>query len=245
LISTTSLPLASAAAERQCRQLGDASMKLYKYQVVQAGCAAGVTLSLLLSCSHGYQTLNRSALRASSPRVVRVTTSPSPKFDAQTMKGAFAVAGLIGVAVAAAVEDSDAKKVTRGIVDDPAVFIREVVGVALARRFSLKIRDAAAGVDGYAAGADLLLDIRTLDWGISPTRLGHYGVKYEGTIRLIDLRTKETLAEGICSSHPLDHPDNPTFEQLRANISEPLRDAVQSVAEFCADDYRKRILGLF
>jgi hypothetical protein len=202
-------------------------------------------LALLSNCSQGYQPLNRSALRATNPRIVRVKRWRPPKFDAETMNGAFLMGGLIGAAVGAVVEGSDRKKLTQGGIDEPAVHIREVLGAALARRFSLQIVTTDERVPGLAPGADLLLDVRTTEWGVAPTGRGRYGVKYEGTLRLVDVRTAKTIAEGVCSSRPLDHPDNPSFDDLRANTSERLRDAIREVSEFCAEDYRTRILGLF
>jgi hypothetical protein len=221
--------------------------------------------SVLAACtgSHGYRVLDRGALRATRPRSILVTRWRPPGFTAGTADGVvplgmvFGVVGLAATAaVAAVVADSAGETVTGGgVVDDPAVFIRSELAAALARRFSLTV--AMTDVDpktpqtvwvqpvSHLQGADLLLDVRTHEWGIVPTRWSHYGVKYEGSFTLFDLRTQKPIAQGICSSHPIGAADDATFDEIRANNGQRLRDEVQATAQFCADDYRKRILGLY
>jgi formylglycine-generating enzyme required for sulfatase activity len=60
-------------------------------------------------------------------------------------------------------------------------------------------------------------------------------------MRLRDIRTKKVLAEAVCSSHPAK---GDSVGELAADNGAGLRDVVGDVAEFCADDYRHRVLGL-
>lgn len=94
-------------------------------------------------------------------------------------------------------------------------------------------------------GVDLVLEIRTDQWGFAPVRLGHYGVTYRGTLRLIDTRTRTLVAEGNCVSLPVDSPDAPSYDELLANNAMLLKADLTSLEQFCTDDYRTRILGLY
>ncbi|HEY0709676.1 MAG TPA: hypothetical protein VGG33_22885 [Polyangia bacterium] len=91
---------------------------------------------------------------------------------------------------------------------------------------------------------DLALDVKTTKWGILGTRWGHYAFDYEATLALTDLRTGKTLAAATCGGLPLDHPDNPTFDELTAAGPARLQSMVGAAGAFCFDDFRLRVLGL-
>lgn len=92
---------------------------------------------------------------------------------------------------------------------------------------------------------DLVLEIRTDQWGFAPVRLGHYGITYRGTLRLIDTRTRTLVAEGNCISLPVDSPDAPSYDELLAKNAMLLKAGLTSLEQFCTEDYRTRILGLY
>ena len=73
--------------------------------------------------------------------------------------------------------------------------------------------------------------------------MGRYGATYDGTLRLIETRTGNVLAEGFCSFHPAESDDAPTRAQLLAGKGFVLKQMLQSIVDFCSDDYRTRILG--
>jgi len=60
-----------------------------------------------------------------------------------------------------------------------------------------------------------------------------------------DRWTHQIIAEGECTSLPVDAPDAPTFDEMQANQGALLRASLAATAEYCIDDYRKRILGLY
>lgn len=74
--------------------------------------------------------------------------------------------------------------------------------------------------------------------------MGHYGVTYRGTLRLIDTRTRTLIAEGNCTSLPVDSTDAPDYEELLAHNARLLKAALTTLEQFCTDDYRTRILGV-
>jgi hypothetical protein len=211
-------------------------------------------LVLVAGCAATPQTLNRSALRASNPRTLIAVRSPTPSFRAITSGDALLAAlftpPLIALAIAAGgvggsvIARSDA-------LEDPAVVISRRLAEALSRKYALRVLGSViqAASPGDRAvqyrSADLVLEVRTSHWGFQPTAMGRYGATYDGTLTLIDMRTDTVLVEGVCSFHPVDTSDAPTRDDLLAGKGTVLKQMIQSIAEFCSDDYRTRILGLY
>jgi hypothetical protein len=215
-------------------------------------------LLAVASCAEaGPQTLNRPALRATNPRTLAVARSPTPRFVAKTYSGAVTegLFGLGGLAVAESTFRTNGQAITNGgATYDPAVAISERLAEGLAKRFSLRVLPVDGSLTQATTprelaaryrDADLVLDVRTSNWGFHPTAVEHYGATYDGTLRLIDARTGSVLAEGLCSQHPVPTSDGPTYDELLANDAALLKRMLGSIAESCSDDYRKRILGLY
>jgi hypothetical protein len=220
----------------------------------------GLSLSLSLAgCTGNLHTLNRSALRASNPRSVAVLPSPTPAFatGAGSSAALIPLVGLVGWLVVAGVSgELEGRSVDSSDLDDPAVAISARLAAALVKRFGLVQvvpdgRGPLVYLDGPASSpvpkpnADLVLEVRTAEWGFRSVARGRYGVSYDGTVRLLDLRTRTVIAEGNCVQHPVADDDGPTFKELAANDAALLRHLLASITEACADDYRTRILGLY
>jgi len=112
--------------------------------------------------------------------------------------------------------------------------IRVAVVEALAKRFSLDVVEKGS--------PDLVLEIETTYWGVVYTggqyKRGTFVLYYDGSLRLTDKRTNKVLAEGNCVSHPVNgsesYPHGEAFSEV-----------IASAVEYCTDDYRHRLLGLF
>jgi hypothetical protein len=207
---------------------------------------------LLLGCAQGeaFQPLNRPALRASKPQTLLIRNWPPPRFDGSAVKMILPLdAFLIQAAMAGSMGSVD-----REGIHDPATTMRIDIGKAMAKRFSIEVVDSANGettapagnwhAEGDRLAADLVLDIRTTDWGVVPTRFRHYGAKYTGTLTLTDLRSGKILARSNCDGYPVDNPENPTFDELQTAGPHRLKAMIRTAAEYCYQDYRKRVLGL-
>lgn len=201
--------------------------------------------------------LNRAALRASHPRSVRGAVTPVPQFQGVTSSsGMLAAFGLAGLVMMQGAADSEGDRARETGVYDPAVAINVELTKALAKRFSLQITDPSPKKIGRTIrpvedlsdrnqDVDLLLEVRTNAWGFKPVRIGAYGVTYEGTLRLIDTRSKALIAEGQCTSLPVDSSEAPSYEQMQAQEAALLKEMLRGLEQYCTDDYRKRILGLY
>jgi hypothetical protein len=209
--------------------------------------------------------LNRAALRASHPRSIVALESATPRFEGTTSSSEvmlpLLVFGIAGGIAAVALSESDAKsRDLRGTkkVYDPAVPISDELIRRLSTRFSLEVRHprkahlvrpgAVVEVDDLAKqneDVDLVLNVRTTAWGFTPVRFAYYGVNYDGAVSLIDTRIKAVIAEGRCLSVPVDTPEAPSYEELVANDAGLLKTMFHSLEDFCTEEYRTRVLGLY
>jgi hypothetical protein len=219
----------------------------------------GGLLVLVAGCAEtdpGLLVLNRSALRASKPRTLAIARAGAADFTAETSSAGLAGAafGPLGGALADSASRGRGEDLIRDRrLSDPALGISTALEQALAGRFSLQVVPdsgvvAESSVEGLIAqfrGADLILDVRTSQWGFVPTSMGRYGATYDGTMRLIDTRAGKVIAEGFCAFHPVPIDSAPTSDELLANGAEALKQMLSSITEVCADDYRTRILGLY
>jgi hypothetical protein len=220
---------------------------------------AGLLLILLLgSCAtNGFHSLNRAALRKSQPRSIVIVKSPGPKFIVQGDVSVFAVAllGVFAYAGAAVNAGATEARIRRSMpLEDPAIRMRATLLDPLAKRFALQVvdrgafatrRTAPADLAADYRGADLILDVRTTEWGIMSFGSGNYGIGYDGTLRLIDARSGQILAEGICTSHPISDQPGPDAKQLMADHGALLKSTLEAVTGDCIEDYRTRVLGLY
>jgi hypothetical protein len=220
----------------------------------------GLGLALAFACCSGgnLHTLDGPALRASNPRTLAVLRSPSPAFATGNVSMAMIpLTGLLPWLVATAITDDTVYKTVKGgDLEDPAVAISARLAAALSKRFSLSpvvsqgprplvYLDGPASSPVPLPDADLVLEVRSTGWGFHLVGRGRYGVTYDGSFRLLDLRTRAVLAEGFCAQHPVADDDGPTYKELAANDAALLRRLLQSITDTCADDYRTRILGLY
>jgi hypothetical protein len=192
-------------------------------------------------------TLNRAALRASQPRSITLDKTHIAAFDGSTHSVVIPGGGLLGAAVGETLSEDHSAMLGEYQLEDPVAAIRTAILARLVRRFGLSVvsEAEASGEVGAPVATDLSLAIDTESWGIIRTRASHYGVKYRGSLRLTDNRTHQVIAEGACASRPVDSDDTPTIDELRANEGALLKTLLAATAEYCIDDYRKRVLGLY
>jgi hypothetical protein len=200
-----------------------------------------------------FQPLNRTTLRASQPRSIVAANIPLRAFtlDPQASGGR----GLINAVMVMQRADRAAAELRRGRpLTDPALTIRERLLEGMAKRFSLQIvnsgtSETSANSPGELAanyrGVDLILAVRTSDWGIRAVGGGNYGAAYDGEVTLVDGRSGELLARGFCSNHPVSLSGGPGLNSLVEDEAALLHDTIAGITNECVEDYRKRLLGLY
>ncbi len=185
-------------------------------------------------------------------KVVQRSVYPTPDFAAYTAgKAAFGVVG------AALVIKAGNDVVRENAVDDPALRIgQELVG-ALAERRGLKVlqteptvskSDDIGALSSSYADADLILDVKTLNWMFIyfPTDWSHYRVVYSARLRLIDRSRQRVIAEDVCAYKPeyADTKKAPTREELVANGAAGLKQELAKAADYCLAAFRANAFGM-
>lgn len=200
-----------------------------------------------------YLPLNRAALRASQPRTILATRPPYPGFwkSYRARSSLWSELGVVGHGDPEA--EAEGLRVRSLGVGDPADMIAVVLLEGLLKRFALRVKHAgepqtlgksAEELSREYQHTDLVLDVRTTRWGVSPTTATRYALFYQGRLRLIDTRRRAVVADGTCDVRPDHQPDDPSYDALMWNNATILKERLWKVIERCADDYRTRILGL-
>jgi len=91
--------------------------------------------------------------------------------------------------------------------------------------------------------ADLLLDVQTTIWGFQffPTDWNSYRVYYAAKVRLIDTRSRKTLAEGSCKKYADKTTDAPSLDQLLVDNAVRLKDELSALGEQCLTELQTRV----
>ena len=211
--------------------------------------------------------LDRAALLATQPRTLVVAQARSPRVDAAGLAKVgdpgliFWTGGAGAVMLAARAQTANRRRVAwmnSCGVEDPAEEMRDAIADDFAKTLSLHLlesdritdaKDPEQLINDYG-GADLILDIRTSKWGIhqvnnkpSPNGLVRFAVGYEGTVRLIDARTRVVIAQGACEIQFTNGNDPPTLAELVADDCALLNKGLTLSAATCAKRHRAA-LGL-
>ena len=203
-----------------------------------AGCATSSSPGSPSAESNlGYQPLNRAALRISQPHTLEVQDLRPVSFGEKgsTISSYMGVTGAIGTALRTCSNETEVAEMK---LEDPAKAIRAELGPRLSKRFSLQPPPPATT-------PDLVLEIATTSWMILSSGVGESSFRYEGSIKLTDRRRNAVLAEGVCKIDPIPAAGVRSCEDLVKNNGAALKESLKDVAQFCTEDYRTRLLGLY
>jgi hypothetical protein len=173
----------------------------------------------------------------------------TPSFTAMTAgKAMFGVFG-----AAAMISEGNALVAKHGV-QDPAVKLSADLAQELGRKLGVSVAApsgpaASDDIDDLATrhpNEDLVLDVRTVGWsfGYFPTDWSHYRVIYSVKARLIDVKTKEVLAEGFAQRVPDYTPDAPTYDELLASNAARLKAELNKAAKECYAELLQRTFRL-
>ncbi|MBA3477163.1 MAG: hypothetical protein H0T52_02005 [Lautropia sp.] len=167
-------------------------------------------------------------------RTVAVRTGSTPSFYADTPgRRNFGILGVI------AMMREGNRLVEDYRLEDPAGELSEELVATLATRNSMRTstRDQA----------DLLLDIKTINWDFRAYRNdpNHLFVVYAARVSLVNQRDGTVLASGKCRSRRDSEGDSATLEQLLANGAKRLHDELHEAAQECAQRVKDGTLSAF
>jgi hypothetical protein len=108
------------------------------------------------------------------------------------------------------------------------------------------ISDDVKKIAKDSADADLVLDIRTINWSFVyfPASWDTYRVLYNARLRLIDVKNGTVLVEGGCHYIPKKTPDSPSHAVLLANHAERLKQELHKAADYCIAEFKSKALKI-
>lgn len=165
-------------------------------------------------------------------KTLTVVKREKPPFVAGTAgKATFA---LIGTLAMIAKGDSIVRE---NNIEDPAGYIAEQLAGDLVNAHSMTVVPAGRG-------ADILLDVQTVNWSFVyfPTDWNSYRVIYGAKLRLLDNRSRKTLAEGFCGREPQKSDSAPGYDELLANQAARLKQELTAGADHCIAEFRSKVL---
>lgn len=120
---------------------------------------------------------------------------------------------------------------------DPAVQLSEDLVASLASRNAMRT--------GTRDSADLLLNVKTINWDFRPYRNDpdNLYVVYSARVSLVDRRAGTVLASGKCRSHRDGEGDSATLDQLLADGAKRLQNELREAAQECAQRMKKGTLS--
>lgn len=190
-------------------------------------------------------------------RSVAATSRGKPDFQAMTAGGAAVASGfgLIGaLAESGHMTQVGDRIVQENQIEDPAGYISQKLMEDLTTKLGLVAKEVPGGVTTSEripdlrqrfGGIDVLLDVRTTNWGFAyfPLDWDHYDATYGVSVRIVDLKTGQVLAEAKAKQTPgRKKIGAPTRDQLLSNKAEVLKQELRTAADLCLATLRASIL---
>ncbi len=194
--------------------------------------------------------ISQQDLKQINPNHVALTSREKPNFSAITAgKAMFALLG------AAAMISAGNDIVEENKIEDPASYIQAELARELNKNYGFKIDESETKKVATSKGSkiaqlfpksDLVLDIETINWSFAyfPTDWDNYRVIYSAKLRLIDTKSKNTIAEGFCSRVPEEDDSAPSHDELLANNAERLKQELRSAANKCISEFKSNVLSI-
>lgn len=180
-----------------------------------------------------------------SGKQVHMAREATPSFGAITAGKA-----MLGVVGALAAHSEGEELVARNGIEDPAVAIEQALIRHLRARYRaggpgrvLEFGEEKPGDLGQWAQSNrvdgLIVDVETEGWGFNyfPTTWTKYRVGYRGTVRLIDVASRQVIAQYQCVlAGPETADEAPTYDQLTANGAAGLKAILNQRAKACVEE---------
>jgi hypothetical protein len=162
---------------------------------------------------------------------------------------------VFGVLGAAAMISEGNKTVAINKIADPADAIAEALLQAMQAGRGMQVvaspvridsEDPAQIAEAAKGKARYVLDVRTLVWQMMyfPTDWTHYQVLYTAKARLIDVESRNVVAEAFCKRQPDSNTGAPTFDDMLALNAARLKAENANNAKACADTFGREMLAL-
>lgn len=198
--------------------------------------------------SFNQQGMNAKAAPEIKGQTVTSTTREKPDFAAMTPgKATFAVIGAVAM-----ISEGNSIISTHNVAD-PADEIAIGLATELKKAYGMRLvtPPIKVGADDPAQIASsskdavrYVIDAKTINWSIGyfPTDWTHYRTIYTAKARLINLQTKDVVAEGFCKHIPESNVNAPTYDELIGNQASRLKSHLNTIAQECINSMKTQML---
>jgi hypothetical protein len=188
------------------------------------GKAGVLALAVMAGCATNPQPLDAARLRATLPKNLLLVLTPNAYFSGAPSKGPGMALPLVVAVMNAeeAQEDAERAFVVDNALADPSLVLGNRLAHGLAAEYGLSVqvftrtpvpprpgpraRAAWESVDAsppplvaeVLPAADLVLEVRTTDWGFDARYKDRAGLRYEVEATFSDARSKKIVAQGTC-----------------------------------------------
>lgn len=200
-------------------------------------------VTLLSGCA--LPTLDQNSISALKGKTVVRVVQPGPKMAIVTPASLATVTfGAAGTAVAAA-NKANMGGVATFDVPNPSQPVADKLAERLAQRYGSSIvgttiKEKTGGLAGLTALAgpiaDYALEVTTINLIMANylTEPSRYRIQFLTMAVLVDNKTKQRIATGVCSYEQQDSKIAPTYEEMLANNGERAKRDVVVGVEFCS-----------
>lgn len=210
-----------------------------------------MTAVMISGCaSLNKQVIDKNVVKSLKDKTVTHTIREKPDFAAVTAdKAAFALLGALAMISAGneIVREND--------IADPADAIAAGLAKALEANHGTQFvnspvmvseEDPALIAASAKGAAKYIIDTQTVNWsfGYFPTDWSHYRVIYVAKARLIDVKSKQVVAEGYCEQVPENSENAPTYDELLADKATLLKKTLSNAVGQCVESLKAEMLTL-
>ena len=201
-------------------------------------------------CSTSWVPLNPTSLKASQPRSIAVVFARTTGFMAWIPATSVLMMGGGAITGAAMALGTGNRIVKDNNIEDPAIVTRRDLFQLLFQKYALAVSPSIQGglenEELDFGDADLVLNVRTTDWGLEEFAgdSSHARLRYSSRVDLINARTRRSLAQGECEYDAVKGAQTPTFNELLANGAAILKSELSRVERLCFNRFKDRLLGL-
>jgi hypothetical protein len=208
-----------------------------------------VVCSTLVGCASTRQLSPEAGQKLPGKSVTQIKYA-KPDFVATTP--AKAMFGLLGFAAMVAAGNEIVEK---NKVEDPAPSIALELTKQLKEKYQLiPLNETAVQVKGSDVDklaqqhpqSDLIMEVRTTNWQMLyyPTGWASFRVAYNASARLMDLKSKDVLAEGHCEYLPDNEANAPSYDAMIADDARRLKEELRMAADFCMRKFKAEMFKM-
>ncbi len=211
--------------------------------------------SFLLNACSTFKEITPEEARSLKERKITLTKHIKPKFGVLTRANSFGI--LVGGAVGGVISSlgmDETVSVMRQDFDDPAIDIANNVIKNISVQYAMTNTDDFLAIDNEeneeysqklvnaSKKSDVVIDIKTIYWGVNPSKISftNYNVYYTSRLRLVDAKKTKVIADEICSV-PDEFSFKTTLDELLKDDAIVMREELKRSSKYCTNLFLSKI----